>query len=124
MQQVDTDTKTNVASKISTAATLEEVEAQVQQDQKDLPAAVAANQNAGTPEQVAALDTVSKMLDISVTTRPAPVQTPAEDAANQQAADTPTNAATNNGNKKGNNNNNNTNKNNNSNGNGNGNNNN
>lgn len=50
--------------------------AQVQQDQKDLPAAVAAVQNAGTDEGVKNLAAVSTLLHLSVTSKAAAVQTP------------------------------------------------
>lgn len=106
VQQIDTNTKTNIASQIATAATLDEVQAQVQQDQKDFAAAVAANQADGTPEQVAALANVAKLVGPSLVSKAAVVQTPAADAANQAAvaSATPTSATTNsnsNGKKKG-----------------------
>lgn len=48
---------------------------QVQQDQKDLPAAVAANQNAGSGEAVQNLAAVSTLLHLAVTSKAAAVQT-------------------------------------------------
>lgn len=49
--------------------------AQVQQNQEDLPAAVAANQNAGTDQAVQNLAAVSTLLHLSVTSKAAAVAT-------------------------------------------------
>ncbi|KAF3764231.1 hypothetical protein M406DRAFT_291283 [Cryphonectria parasitica EP155] len=95
VQQTDTAAKTNVAADITTGSTLDEVNAQVQQNQIDLPAAIAANQAGGTPEQLAALAAVSKLAFPTVVSKAAPVQTPAADvvAAVNAAASTTTAAA-------------------------------
>lgn len=86
-----------MASQIATAQTLKAVQAQVQQNVKDLPAAVAANQVDGTPEGQAAFDQVKNQVFPSVVTKAQVVQTPAADAVNgKAAAATPTAAATNN----------------------------
>lgn len=103
VQQVDTNAKTNVASQISTSASKAEIEKQVQLDQTDLPSAVAANQAAGTKDQLAAAAKVAAMVQPSIVSKAQVVQTPAADAANVKgnAAAAPTNAATtNNGNGK------------------------
>ncbi|KUI59668.1 hypothetical protein VP1G_06903 [Cytospora mali] len=80
VQQVDTDSKVFTPSDIETATTLDEMLSQVQQDQKDLPAAVAANQNAGSDEAVKNLAAVKTLLHLSVTSKAAAVQTPAASA--------------------------------------------
>lgn len=49
--------------------------AQVQQNQQDLPAAVAANQNAGTNQAIQNLEAVSTLLHLSVTSKAAAVAT-------------------------------------------------
>lgn len=81
----------------------------MQQDIKDLPAAIAANQVDGTPEQLAAAQKVQGMIAATVVSKSAAVQTGAGDAAlvkGNAAAAAPAAAATpatsNNGNKKGN----------------------
>ncbi|KAK7738368.1 hypothetical protein SLS53_006180 [Cytospora paraplurivora] len=81
VQQVDTDSKVFTPSDIETASTLDGVLDQVKQDQKDLPAAVKANQNAGTDEAVKNLAAVSSLLNLSVVSKAASVQTPAAAAA-------------------------------------------
>lgn len=101
VQQIDTNTKTNIASEITTSASKAAIEEQVQVDQKDLPAAIAANQNAGTPEQLAAAAKVADTVQPSIVSKAQVVQTPAADAANVKgaAAAAPTSgAATTNGN--------------------------
>lgn len=91
VQQSDTTTKTNVAADIVTSSTLDEVNAQVQQNQVDLPAAIAANQNAGTEDMVAAEAAVTKLIGASIVSKAAVVQTPALAAAG--AATTTTSSA-------------------------------
>lgn len=59
---------------------------QVKQDQKDLPAAVKANQNAGTDEAVKNLAAVSSLLNLSVVSKAAAVQTPAATGAARVSA--------------------------------------
>lgn len=59
---------------------------QVQQDQKDLPAAVAANQNAGSDEAVQNLAAVSTLLHLAVTSKAAAVQTTAAAAESTSAS--------------------------------------
>ncbi|CAN8100992.1 unnamed protein product [Discula destructiva] len=88
VQQVDTETKTNIAAEITTASTKAEIESQVQQDQKDLPDAIAANQAAGTDEQIAAANKVAQMVQASIVSSAQVVQTPAADASNTQATGT------------------------------------
>lgn len=95
VQQVDTKAKTNVAAKITTAASKTAVDDQVQQDQKDLPDAVAANQAAGTAEQLAAADKVAQLIQPTIVSSAQAVQTPAADAANAAAGAQPTGAANN-----------------------------
>ena len=51
------------------------MEAQVAQDNKDLPVALAANQAAGSDEALQAAAVVSSILKISVLSLPAPTQT-------------------------------------------------
>jgi hypothetical protein len=66
VQQIDTTASVNTPSNIETSLSLEKIDAQVAQDQKDLGAAVKANQDAGTPEALANAAGVSSLLDISV----------------------------------------------------------
>ncbi|ROW04722.1 hypothetical protein VMCG_04875 [Cytospora schulzeri] len=75
VQQTDTDSKVFTPSDIETATTLDQMLSQVQQDQKDLPAAVAANQNAGSDEAVNNLAAVTSLLHLAVTSKAAAVQT-------------------------------------------------
>jgi hypothetical protein len=70
------------ASSVTTAQTLEAVNAQIAENQVDLPVAVAANQQQGTAAQVAAV----KALGISVTTKASPVQTLAVENVNGSGA--------------------------------------
>lgn len=99
VQQTDTNVKTNVASKISTAQTLEGIQAQIQQNKVDLAAAVAANQVDGTSTQLDASKNVNQLLGISVVSKAAAVQTPAAVADASAAATTTAAASKNNGNK-------------------------
>ncbi|KAI1282886.1 hypothetical protein F5Y07DRAFT_386121 [Xylaria sp. FL0933] len=77
VQQVDTAAVSLKPSDVNTNLTLEKVNAQVAQDVKDLPAALAAIQAAGTDEQLQNAATVSKLLQISVVSSAAPTQTAA-----------------------------------------------
>ncbi|PSR97210.1 hypothetical protein BD289DRAFT_362712 [Coniella lustricola] len=86
VQQTDTTTKTNVAADITTGSTLDEVNEQVQQNQVDLPGAIAANQNFGTDEMVAAEAAVTKLIGNSIVSKAAAVQTPALVASGAAAA--------------------------------------
>lgn len=65
MQQVDTTASVNTPSNIQTSLSLEKIEAQVLQDQKDLAAGVKANQNAGSDEAIANAAAVSSLLGLS-----------------------------------------------------------
>ncbi|KAI2463495.1 hypothetical protein F4781DRAFT_118960 [Annulohypoxylon bovei var. microspora] len=121
VQQTDVEPSQNTPANIQTNLSLEKVFAQVAQDQKDLPAAVAAIQNAGSDEALQGVAVVSSLLGDSVTSLPASVQTPdvvtgvaatATSAAESKASATTTAAAakttaatSKNGNGKGNNNN-------------------
>lgn len=60
---------------VTTSQTLEGIDAQIAQNQVDLPVAVAANQQAGTGEAVQGLAAVNALLGVSVTTKASPVQT-------------------------------------------------
>lgn len=106
VQQSDTNVKTNVAAGISTAQTLEGIQAQIQQNKVDLGVAVAANQKDGTAEQLAADTNVKQMLGLSIVSKAAAVQTPAAVAASgvasSSAAAATTSAAAKTGNNKGN----------------------
>ncbi|KAI0434918.1 hypothetical protein F5Y09DRAFT_155637 [Xylaria sp. FL1042] len=82
VQQVDTEAVSLKPSDVDTNLSLEKVNAQVAQDVKDLPAALAANQAAGTEEELQNAATVSKLLQISVVSSAAPTQTAA--ASNSQ----------------------------------------
>ncbi|XDG08624.1 hypothetical protein ABKA04_008239 [Annulohypoxylon sp. FPYF3050] len=76
VQQVDVTPSQNTPANIKTNLSLEKVFAQVAQDQKDLPAAVAAIQNAGSDEALQNVAVVSSILGDKVTSLPASVQTP------------------------------------------------
>ncbi|KAI1135921.1 hypothetical protein F5Y05DRAFT_415516 [Hypoxylon sp. FL0543] len=75
VQQVDVEPKQNTPANIDTSLSLEKVFAQVAQDQADLPAAIAAVQNAGSDEALQNVAVVSSILGQSVTSIPASVQT-------------------------------------------------
>jgi hypothetical protein len=66
VQQIDTTASVNTPSNIQTSLSLEKVQAQVAQDQKDLAVAIQANQNAGTDEALANAAAVSSLLSLSV----------------------------------------------------------
>ncbi|KAI0882379.1 uncharacterized protein GGS22DRAFT_51014 [Annulohypoxylon maeteangense] len=76
VQQVDVTPAQNTPANIKTSLSLEKVFAQVAQDQKDLPAAIAAIKDAGANEALQNVAVVSSILGDSVTSLPASVQTP------------------------------------------------
>ncbi|KAF8866819.1 hypothetical protein BDZ45DRAFT_667495 [Acephala macrosclerotiorum] len=86
VQQTDTTAKTNVASTISTAQTLEGINAQIEHNQADLGAALTANANAGTDTGLANAKAADALAGLSVTSKAAAVQTPAVDIAGGAAA--------------------------------------
>ncbi|KAF2969725.1 hypothetical protein GQX73_g3799 [Xylaria multiplex] len=75
VQQVDTEAVALKPSDVDTLLSLEKVHAQVAQDIKDLPAALAANQAAGSEEGLKNAAIVSELLQISVVSKAAPTQT-------------------------------------------------
>ncbi|KAI2604348.1 uncharacterized protein GGS25DRAFT_515891 [Hypoxylon fragiforme] len=108
VQQVDVEPSQNTAAKVPTNLSLDKVLKQVSQDQEDLPAAIAAVQNAGSDKGLAAAAAVSSLLKQTVTSLPASVQTldvvtgvAATATATSAAAATQTNDATNNGSRNG-----------------------
>ncbi|KAI0377601.1 hypothetical protein F5Y04DRAFT_263721 [Hypomontagnella monticulosa] len=111
VQQVDVQPNKNTPANIATSLSLDKVLAQVQQDQQDLPAAVAAIQNAGSDSAVQGVAVVSSLLKQTVVSKAAPVQTPdvvtgvaatATTAAGQGAVTTTSGAATETGTRSGN----------------------
>ncbi|KAI1653134.1 hypothetical protein F4813DRAFT_400380 [Daldinia decipiens] len=74
VQQVDVEPSQNTAAKVSTGISLEKVFKQVSNDQADLPAAVAAIQDAGTDEALKNAAAVSELLKQTVTSLPASFQ--------------------------------------------------
>ncbi|CAJ2499712.1 Uu.00g025650.m01.CDS01 [Anthostomella pinea] len=99
VQQVDTTASKNVASAVDTNLSLEKVQAQVAQDKQDLPAAIKAVQDAGTPENLSAAAVASSVLGLQVTSSAAPVQTVDVVTGIAAAAATATADASNNGKK-------------------------
>lgn len=75
VQQVDTEAVSLKPSDVDTALTVEKVAAQVANDQKDLPAAMAAIQAQGSDEGKAAAAAASKILQVSIISKAAPTQT-------------------------------------------------
>ncbi|KAI1760792.1 hypothetical protein GGR53DRAFT_522837 [Hypoxylon sp. FL1150] len=63
VQQVDVQPSQNTAAGVTTNLSLDKVLAQVAQDNKDLPGAIAAIQNAGTDEALQNVAAVSALLD-------------------------------------------------------------
>ncbi|CZR57072.1 related to gEgh 16 protein [Phialocephala subalpina] len=94
VQQTDTTAKTNVASTISTAQTLEGINAQIEHNQADLGAAITANQNAGSDTGLANAKAADALAGLSITSKAAAVQTPAVDISGGAAAAAATTAAT------------------------------
>jgi len=90
VQQVDTTPNVNSANTIDTAQTLDGINKQIAENNVDLPVAIAANQVQGTPEQIAANAKVNQLLGVSVTSKAAPVLTPAAAIGNDAAAATAT----------------------------------
>ncbi|KAB8299874.1 hypothetical protein EYC80_000120 [Monilinia laxa] len=92
VQQTDIAASKNNAKTITTAQTLKAIEAQVQENNVDLPAAIAANQAAGSAEGIKGFDGANVLLSASVVSKPAAVVTPAVEnvGANAGAAVTPT----------------------------------
>ncbi|GAW21144.1 hypothetical protein ANO14919_106610 [Xylariales sp. No.14919] len=103
VQQVDTEAVALKPSDVDTILSLEKVNAQVAQDVKDLPAALAANQAAGSEEGLKNAAIVSKLLQISVVSSAAPTQTfvPDEAATTTSAAAVATSDAATDGNSRG-----------------------
>ncbi|KAI0536088.1 hypothetical protein GGR58DRAFT_476671 [Xylaria digitata] len=79
VQQIDTEAVALKPSDVDTLLSLEKVNAQVAQDIKDLPVALAANQAAGSEEGLKNAAIVSELLQISVVSKAAPTQTLAAD---------------------------------------------
>ena len=75
VQQTDITPKVNTPGNIATADPLNEVLAQVAQNQKDLPAAIQANQNAGSTQAQQNLAAVEALVGTPVS-KAVPVQTP------------------------------------------------
>ncbi|KAK7753505.1 hypothetical protein SLS62_004580 [Diatrype stigma] len=93
VEQVDGVASQNTPANIDTAISTDKVFKQVKNDQQDLPAAIAAIQNAGTDEALSQAAAVSSLLKISVTSVPAQVQTPAAAAGGNGNAAATTTAA-------------------------------
>ncbi|RYC63371.1 hypothetical protein CHU98_g2872 [Xylaria longipes] len=86
VQQVDIKPTVLKPADVDTQLSLDKVNKQVAQDTKDLPAAIAANQVAGSDDGLRNAAIVSKLLSISVVSSAAPTQT-------QGQADTATTTA-------------------------------
>ena len=76
VEQVDTEPNQNTPANIETKLSLEKVFKQVADDKKDLPAAIAAIQEAGSDQALQNAAVVSSILGQTVTSVPAEVQTP------------------------------------------------
>ena len=76
VEQVDTEPNENTPANIETKLSLEKVFKQVADDKKDLPAAIAAIQDAGSDQALQNAAVVSSILGQTVTSVPAEVQTP------------------------------------------------
>ncbi|KAI8629607.1 hypothetical protein F5Y19DRAFT_71362 [Xylariaceae sp. FL1651] len=84
VQQVDIKPAVNTPASVDTLLSLKKVAAQVAQDQQDLPAALAANQAAGSDEAVQNAAVVNAILGITPTaSSAAPAQTSAAAGGNQ-----------------------------------------
>ncbi|RAL60198.1 hypothetical protein DID88_000819 [Monilinia fructigena] len=92
VQQTDIAASNNNAKTITTAQTLKAIEAQVQENNDDLPAAIAANQAAGSAEGIKSFHAANALLSASVVSKPAAIMSPAVEnvGANAAAAVTPT----------------------------------
>ncbi|KAF5879643.1 putative gas1-like protein [Botrytis fragariae] len=86
VQQTDVAATNNSANTISTAQTLKAIEAQVQENNVDLPVAVAANQAAGSADGVKGFNGANALLSASITSKAAPVMTLAVDNVGVNAA--------------------------------------
>ncbi|KAI0437539.1 hypothetical protein F4803DRAFT_145015 [Xylaria telfairii] len=86
VQQVDIEPTVLTSADVDTNISLDKVNKQVAQDIKDLPAAIEANQIAGTDEGLKNAAIVSKLLQISVVSSAAPTQTQAQQADTTSAA--------------------------------------
>lgn len=76
VQQIDTTAKTNTPANIPTLKSLDLVLSQVDQNQADFPAAVKANQNAGSDEALKNLDAVNAILKPTVVSATFTAETP------------------------------------------------
>ncbi|TGO31065.1 hypothetical protein BPAE_0002g01600 [Botrytis paeoniae] len=86
VQQTDVAATNNSANTISTAQTLKAIEEQVQENNVDLPVAVAANQAAGSADGVKDFNGANALLSASVTSKAAPVMTLAVENVGVNAA--------------------------------------
>ncbi|TGO60138.1 hypothetical protein BCON_0038g00550 [Botryotinia convoluta] len=86
VQQTDVAATNNSANTISTAQTLKAIEEQVQENNVDLPVAVAANQAAGSADGVKGFNGANALLSASVTSKTAPVVTLAVENVGVNAA--------------------------------------
>ncbi|KAI3322641.1 hypothetical protein HD806DRAFT_109521 [Xylariaceae sp. AK1471] len=93
VQQKDTTPAVNTPANIDTLLSLDKVNAQVAQDIKDLPAALAANQAAGSEEGLQNAAVVASLLQISVVSSAVPGQTSAAGDVLGSPAATTTSAA-------------------------------
>ncbi|APA08151.1 hypothetical protein SS1G_00173 [Sclerotinia sclerotiorum 1980 UF-70] len=75
VQQIDVAASNNTAHSITTAQTLKDIESQVQENNVDLPVAIAANQAAGSAEGVKGFAGANALLSASVTSVASPVMT-------------------------------------------------
>jgi hypothetical protein len=94
VQQVDITPKVNTPANIATLQSLDDVLKQVADNQADLPAAVAANQAAGSTEAEQNRKAVESLLAISVTSKASPVITPAVQLGGAQPTNTGSAAVT------------------------------
>ncbi|KEY70532.1 hypothetical protein S7711_02692 [Stachybotrys chartarum IBT 7711] len=76
VQQIDTTAKTNTPANIPTLKNLDLVLSQVDQNQADFPAAVKANQNAGSDEALKNLEAVNAILKPTVVSATFTAETP------------------------------------------------
>ncbi|RDW88989.1 hypothetical protein BP6252_01021 [Coleophoma cylindrospora] len=86
VQQTDTTANVNSANQITTSQSLAAVQAQILQNQKDLPVAVSMNQQQGTSDALAAAVVANNIAGHSVTTSAFPTQTLAIENINGAAA--------------------------------------
>ncbi|TVY86046.1 hypothetical protein LAWI1_G007584 [Lachnellula willkommii] len=86
VQQADVTPTNNSANQINTAQSQSAVDAQIGKNQADLPAAVAANQEQGTTDQLKALASANALGGLSVTSKASPTQSLALDNVGVNAA--------------------------------------